>query len=303
MLPVHHGIHDNHGAKLDPNQMTLALALKQAGYTTQAFVSSLILDHHFGLDNGFDRYDDFVQASSEESEAMEGERIAGDTTSAAIDWLQQNKKSPFFLFVHYYDPHARYEPPEPYRSRYVKNEYFGEIAYVDEQVGKLMKAIEPVRANTLVILTSDHGEGMGNHDELSHGLFIYDSTIHVPLLISGPGLAAAKQIETQTRAIDVMPTLLAFTGITLPSGVDGRSLLPLIRGENWQESDTISESLYAMVLGWHPLFSVRNSRWKYVDAPKPELYDLAKDPGETTNVVQSNQCSNSLHALRLNPLC
>src|SRR5262249_39116241 len=144
MLPVHHGIHDNHAARLDPNQMTLALALKRAGYTTQAFVSALILDHHFGLDKGFDRYDDFVQASSEETESMEGERIAGDTTAAALDWLEQNKKLPFFLFVHFYDPHAKYEAPEPYRSRYVQNEYFGEIAYVDEQVGKLIKAIEPI---------------------------------------------------------------------------------------------------------------------------------------------------------------
>ncbi|HET6267418.1 MAG TPA: tetratricopeptide repeat protein, partial [Acidobacteriota bacterium] len=152
------------------------------------------------------------------------------------------------------------------------------------------------------ILTSDHGEGRGNHDELSHGLFIYDSTIHVPLLISGPGLATGKEIQTQTRAIDVMPTALALTGVALPSGLDGRSLLPLIRGENWQESDAISESLYAMVLGWHPLFSVRNSRWKYVDASKPELYDLAKDPGETTNVVEPNQAVAHQFAEKLKPL-
>lgn len=285
LLPIHHGVHDNHLGRLGKDKVSIATMFSRSGYRTQAFISSIILDHHFGLDQGFDNYDDNVQYAAEEAGVMvEYERNGEQTAGLVVKWISSNLKAPFFLFIHMYDPHTKYDPPEPYAEKY-KNKYFGEVAYVDEQVGKILRALEPVRKQTIVILTADHGEGLGDHQELTHGLLIYDSTLHVPFIISSPGLATGKVIGTQTRIIDITPTILEMAGLAPLNGIDGRSLLPLIRGESWTESDAFSESLYPLALGWHPQFSVRNSRWKYIDSAKPELFDLQKDPGETKNVV------------------
>lgn len=284
LLPLHHGIHNNSLFRLTMDHVSMATIFHQNGYRTQAFVSSWILDHHVGLDQGFDGYDDQFQTTGDEASSEELERSGGETADRAIAWLSKNSQSPFFLFVHLYDPHAPYHPPQPYASRY-KNKYYGEVAYVDEQIGRLLKALAPVQSKTVIILTADHGEGLGEHEELMHALFIYDSTIHVPLMMAGPGLAAGKDITTQTRSIDVMPTALALAGLAQPNGIDGRSLVPLIRGESWSESEAYSETLYPLTVGWHPLFSARTSRWKYIESKKPELYDLQADPGETKNVV------------------
>jgi tetratricopeptide (TPR) repeat protein len=153
-------------------------------------------------------------------------------------------------------------------------------------VGRILGALGPIRDKTLIVLTADHGEGLGEHEELTHGLFLYDSTIHVPCLISGPGIPGGKSIQTQTRSIDLAPTILSLTGLSSGEKRDGRSLLPLLMGKEWNEPQSISESQYPVAMGWSPLYAIRTSRWKYINAPHPELYDLAADPGETENVIE-----------------
>ena len=284
-LPAKNGVKDNTRGHLDSKQATLATLFKQKGYETAAFVSTIVLDHRFGLDQGFDTYDDHIGTREDDSGMEEYERIGEDTAAAAVDWLQQNRASPFFLFVHFYDPHAAYHTHE--MSRGYENKYYGEIAYVDAQVGKVLKALQPFQSRTIIVLTADHGEGLGDHDELTHGLFVYDSTLHVPLILSGPGVSKQKQIKTQTRSIDIAPTILALTGLPVPPGMDGRSLVPLMQGASWSESEAISESQYGRSMRWSPLYSLRTSEWKYIEAPKPELYHLNADPYESNNVIQN----------------
>lgn len=283
-LPATHGIHDNSRFALKKEVITLSEVFHDNGFQTAAFVSSIVLDHRFGLDQGFDIYDDHVLFRSGDTDLSENERKADQTADVAIQWLSKNTGKPFFLFVHFYDPHARYNPPKAYTER-IPDPYLGEVAYVDDQIGRLLEALGPVRDKTLILLTADHGEGLGEHEELTHGLFLYDSTVHVPFLISGPGIPKGKIIPTQTRSIDLFSTILELSSLSSAEKRDGRSLLPLIQGNNWNESQSISESVYGLAMGWSPLYAMRTSRWKYIQAPKPELYDLDADPGETRNVI------------------
>lgn len=303
-LPAKHGIHDNTRHDLNENQQTLASIFHDNGLQTAAYVSALVMDHHFGLNKGFDVYNDhtpYRPVEEGEPHPQEGERTAERTVNETLQWLSTNASSQFFLFVHFYDPHAKYAPPQPYAAQY-KNPYWGEIAYVDEQVGRLLKVIEPIRNKTLIVLTSDHGEGFGEHEEQGHGLFLYDSTLRVPLMISGPGIPSGKEVLAQTRLIDIMPTTLDLTGIDVPAGIDGRSLIPLIKGNNWNESDAFSESYYPNAMGWCPLFSLRTSKWKFVQAPKPELYDLVNDPEERKNLYPDQKAISHQFSKRIQTL-
>jgi arylsulfatase A-like enzyme/Flp pilus assembly protein TadD len=281
LLPAKNGVRDNHGYRLKQSIPTMASLLRDNGYKTAAFVSSVILDHRFGLDHGFDTYNDFIQYGSQQSVSPQNERIASATTAEAVNWLSSNQQSPYFLFVHYYDPHAKYDPPEPYKSNFV-NHYYGEIAYVDSQIGVLLQSVHDLK-NTVILITADHGEGLGEHGELGHGLFIYDSTIHIPFLIQGPGIAAGKKISQQVQLVDVFPTFLDFVGIERPEGLDGRSLLPLLDGKSWSEYPAILETEYPLGIGWSPLYAARSSQWKVIDAPQPELYNIKEDPKENKN--------------------
>ncbi|HSE42520.1 MAG TPA: sulfatase-like hydrolase/transferase [Acidobacteriota bacterium] len=290
-LPISHGVRDNAGYHLDNSETTLAEILKSEGYTTGAFVSSFILDSVFNLQQGFDFYfDNFDTAEFQGMDPRAIERRADETEAAVEQWLDQNSKNKFFAWVHFYDPHDPYNPPEPYKSEYQSKPYDGEIAYTDSVLGKLIAKLESNRLmdRTILIITGDHGEGLGEHREPHHGLFIYNSTIHVPLLIRLPD-AKGKTIDDLIRHIDLAPTVLDFLGFQVPGNMQGASLIPLINGEEKKERLAYSESLYASLhYGWASLEGITSKKYKYIQAPRPELFDLNTDFSESTNIATKN---------------
>lgn len=305
VYPTLHGLRDMEGFVLSPTRATLATVARAAGFATAAFVGSRVLAKEFGLGGGFAVYDDDIGGGFDE-ETVTGhsaERRADGVTSRAIEWLEQNQRKRFFLWVHYFDPHLPYDPPEPYKSAYARDPYAGEIAYMDEQVGRLLEKlrVNQLESQTLVAAIGDHGESLGEHGELTHGVFLYDSTLRVPFLLAGPGLPSGKVIETQVRAIDVMPTALAFLNLPSPPGVQGANLLPLLaRGEDVGSGYSYSETLYPRTfLGWSELRAMRTEKRKLVLAPRRELYDLQADPGETANEMEKSPAEADALAGRL----
>jgi tetratricopeptide (TPR) repeat protein len=274
--------------RLDGKVTTLAERLKASGYQTGAFVSAFVLDSRFGLDQGFDLYHDDLTKGMQYSPHMFRERAAELTNEAAAEWLNKNGDKPFFLWVHYFDPHAVYMPPEPFRSRYAYDLYDGEIAYVDSQIGALLDQLEGlgVRDRTLVVYTSDHGEGLGEHGEYSHSLLIYDATMHVPFILHAPrALPLGKVVGHQACLVDVVPTVLALLGEPVPDDLDGVNLCG-----PWGEENraVLIETIATMTLhGWAPLVGVRRTDYKYILAPTPEVYDLRRDPKELDNIHEA----------------
>jgi arylsulfatase A-like enzyme/Flp pilus assembly protein TadD len=285
--PPEHGVRGNARYRLRNDVPTLAERMRASGFATAAFVSAFVLERRFGLARGFDRYDDRVGVQA--LDAGVASRPADATVDAALAWLE-NAPERFFLWLHLYDPHAPYEPPEPWAARHLGRPYDGEIAFADAELGRLLAAIDArfPATGTVVIVTSDHGESLGEHGEVTHSFSIYDATQHVPLLMAGPGLPAGKVVSSGlARLADVAPTLLALAGAEGLASATGRSLLPLVRSETepaprfaWVE--TLATQLE---FGWSPLLGVRTETHKYVRAPRPELYALASDPGETENLA------------------
>jgi arylsulfatase A-like enzyme/cytochrome c-type biogenesis protein CcmH/NrfG len=292
--PLGHGVRDNGGYALPEGARTAAEDFGKAGYRTAAFVSGFPLNRRFGFDRAFDVYDDHLPKGDDPRRALHVERFADATTDAVLRWLDPRAASaegrPFFLWVHYYDPHAPYEPPPRFAARFADAPYDGEVAFVDEQLGRLLKRLEERGdlARTVVLVTADHGESLGEHGEQSHGLFVYDATIRVPFVVSGPSIGSGRAPETIARGIDVLPTLLDYAGIARRPDIEGRSLRPAIEGRDMSDAPAYAETLYPQrELGWAPLFAWRTSRYKFIEAPKPELYDLAADPGEAVNRAAS----------------
>ena len=290
--PEVHGLRDMGGFVLAKSNPTIATITQSAGFATAAFVGSLVLGKRLGFANGFETYDDDMPGQGAEGQlpGIFPERRAQAVSDRAIAWLRKNGgKKRFFLWVHYYDPHAPYDPPEPYRNRYSKDLYSGEIAYMDEQVGRLLDAIQQMslRSRTLVVAIGDHGESLGEHGEMNHGVFLYDSTLHVPLIVAGPGVPAGKVIDEQVRSIDVMPTILGFLRLAPGTRAQGTSLWPLIqRGSRVASDYAYLETLYPRTyLGWSELRGVRTDKWAFILAPRPELYDLQSDPAEVHNIA------------------
>jgi arylsulfatase A-like enzyme/cytochrome c-type biogenesis protein CcmH/NrfG len=290
LSPLGHGFRDNGGFVLPAQVRTAAEDFGKAGYRTAAFVSGFPLNRRFGFDRGFEAYDDHLPKGNDPRRALHVERFADATTDAVLRWLEAPAaapgRRPFFLWVHYYDPHAPYEPPGEFAGRFREVPYDGEIAFVDAQLARLLRNLEEKgeMARTLLLATSDHGESLGEHGEVSHGLFIYDATLKVPFIVAGPGIAAGRVAPTVARGIDVLPTLLDYAGLELPPELEGRSLRPALEGREMSDAPAYAETLYPLrELGWAPLFAWRTSRHKMIEAPKPELYDLEKDPGETQN--------------------
>lgn len=292
LTPLGHGVRDNGGYVLPAEVKTAAGEFRQAGYRTAAFVSGFPLDRRFGFNRGFDNYDDHLPRGSDTRRTPYVERFADATTDAALRWLggpagsSGPEPAPFFLWVHYYDPHAPYEPPGELAARFRAAPYDGEIAFVDAQLARLLRALEDkgTLARTLVLVTADHGEGLGEHGEGTHGLFVYDSTLKVPWIMAGPGVAAGRTPATVARGIDVLPTLLDHAGLPVPDGLDGRSLRPAAEGKPMVDAPAYAESVYAEhEFGWAPLFAWRTAKYKLIHAPRPELYDLEADAGEGTN--------------------
>jgi len=289
--PTLSGMHDFSGNKLNATQPTLASVLKEQGYVTGAVVGSAVLDSRFGLNRGFDfYYDHFDFSRLQESNLEEMERPGNVVADVTLDWLSKNHAVKFFLWMHLYDPHYPYRPPPPYSEQYRDRPYDGEIAFADEQVGRLiayLKANDLYR-NTLIVLTGDHGESLGEHGEKTHGFFIYNATLHVPVIVHLPGTTVARAVPDLANLADLMPTVLRALKLEVPAQVQGRSLLPLLATTPVDAGK--SEDLYAetflprLHFNWSELRAVETEKYHFIEAPKPELYDLTADPGETRNL-------------------
>jgi choline-sulfatase len=289
LLPRRHGVRDN-GQVLPRQVPVLAEAFRRAGYATGAFVSGYPLRAPFGLDRGFDRYDDTLPVGAE------GwlERGAPDTTKAAVAWVRALPAGkPFFLWVHYYDPHDPYTPPRAFWRPGPRGAYDGEVAYTDAAVGDLRRGIAPAAAGAgrlLTVLTADHGESLGEHGETGHGFFLYEPTVRVPMIFHFPGRLAPGRSAASPRLIDVAPTVLELTGLPAWRGMDGVSLRPILTGQRQAIPPAYLETQQPWITyGWAPLAAVRHGGFKLIVAPRPELYDLARDPAESNNRVDADR--------------
>ncbi len=290
LLPYEHGIRDNYSHPLTAGTPTLASVLREAGWDTAGFVGAYPVSRPSGLDRGFAVFDDPFGREGAATRETRTERRASEVVDRVLAWLRQPRARPFFAWVHLFDPHAPYDAPAPWGERLVDNPYDGEVAYADAQLGRLLAWLDGagLRPRTLVVVTSDHGEGLGAHGEDEHMFFVYDSTLRVPLVLSWPGhLPAGARVGGQFRSVDLLPTLLELVGVTAPS-TSGVSRAPLLRrGGRIRESESYAETLYSQLhFGYAPLRALRGGGWKYVDAPRPELYHLADDPGETRNLIE-----------------
>jgi len=279
LWPLHHGMRNNGIGVFPASRQTLATAFRSSNYRTGAFVGSFILDHRFGLDRGFDRYDDeIVRNVTDSSGNFDAERRGAEVVDRALAWLRENDARPFFAWVHLYDAHAPYAPPPPYPQT-----YDGEVAYVDAQVARLLAAID--RANSIIVVVGDHGEALGEHGELTHGLLLYEPTLHVPMIIAAPSLAP-RAIRTAVSTVDLAPTIASLADVAFPSPVDGRDLAGDLRnGREPQPAPMYAETQYPATFGWSELSSMRMASTKLISAPAAELYDLQRDPGEMVNIL------------------
>ena len=281
--PARHGVRTNDGFQLESAVPTLAGALHDRGYATAAFIGGYPLRSTSGLSRGFDRYDDDFLRS-----AGAVERPADEVVHAAVAWIEERRSQPFFAWVHLFDPHSPYTPPEPFATAHAGAPYDGEVAYTDAAVGRLFDHLRQLDlfSSAAIVVVADHGESLGEHGERTHGTFLYDATIRVPLLVKLPAGTTARAIDVPVEASDLAPTIAALAGATL-GAVDGQNLLPLLGGGAGDpERLAYAESYYQNVLlGWSPLRAVRTRRWKFIEAPRPELYDVEHDPGEHQNRI------------------
>ncbi len=285
MTPLGHGVHDNGIFKVSDKLPTLAGYLKQNGYATGAFVGAFPLDSRFGLTQGFDVYDDNY-GSGVALSFRYVERKAERVIQGALAWLK-DQPSPWFLWIHVFDPHQPYEPPEPYKTQFKNDLYSGEVAYVDASLAKLFGYLRDSGQwdSTLTVLTADHGQSLGEHDEATHGYFAYNSTLWIPLIISGPGLKPVR-VEQNVSHTDIFPTVCDLLGLDKPGYLQGVSLLPAMRGKELAERSIYFESLYPYYRrGWGPIRGYIRGAEKFIDSPIPELYDLKADFSENTNLA------------------
>jgi tetratricopeptide (TPR) repeat protein len=286
--PLAHGVRDNSGFRFPAGTPTLATLLKERGYRTGAFVSAFPLDSQFGLDAGFDVYDDRLGGAETQGGFLMAERPGTRAVEAAVRWLREQGGKPVFCFVHLYEPHFPYVPPGALASRFADRPYDGEVAAADAALEPLLRPVIEAGAGgrTLVILTSDHGEGLGDHGEQTHGVFAYEAMLRVPLILYAPRAFGAAVVRAPARHVDVLPTVLDLLGIEPPEGLPGRSLHEAIAGSAGETPPTYFEALSSSLnRGWAPLTGVVQDRWKYIDLPVPELYDLQADPKEKQNLA------------------
>lgn len=279
LVPRRHGVRDNAGFRLDAKPQVLAEAFRSAGYRTAGFVSAAVLDRITGIGRGFEIFDDRVRIGDRRAFNYE-ERAASQVTEAALAALK-GLEPPFLLWVHYYDPHLPYVPPEPFRTRHPGRPYDGEIAFVDAEAGRLLEAARARAGALIVAIAGDHGESLGEHGEDGHGVFVYQATQRVPLILAGPGIPSGSVVKGNVGLIDLAPTLLDLAGIPALRDVDGRSLLPAIRGTARVAPDYEMETWFpTFAFGWSPLRALVAGPAKYIEAPRPELYALDADPTE-----------------------
>jgi arylsulfatase A-like enzyme/tetratricopeptide (TPR) repeat protein len=298
MYPTYHGVRVNGNTALSDEQTTLAEVLAARGYRTAAFIAAFVLDGRWGLKQGFEHYDDQFDLNQYKHLDLGGvQRPGHEVMDAALTWLDAAKSNPFFAWIHLYDPHAPYEPPEPFYSEYVGRGrvglYDGEIASMDKQIGRCVDWLEKngLEEKTIIVLIGDHGESLGSHGEATHGYFIYDYAAHVPFIIKAPlpGTQGVR-VPSQVRSVDVFPTVIGLLGLEARAGVHGRSLIPLmfrtkLRGEDPAYGESMAPNIQ---FGWSPLKFLRTTRYKYIDAPNAELYDISLDFGEQTNLIREH---------------
>jgi arylsulfatase A-like enzyme len=289
LYPPSHGVRANGQYRLGAEHVTIAETLQRRGYRTGAFVSSFVLNHRYGLDQGFDTYDEAVQPKTQLGPQTIMERPAGVVTDATIDWLSRSTEQPFFVWIHYFDPHRPYSPPPQFARQYPGRPYEGEIAYVDSQIGRLIEALDDsgLRERTLIVVVADHGESLGEHEEPTHGFFVYEPVMRVPFILSAPELFSGKQVveDTVVSVVDLFPTLIELLGLPDAPATDGDSLLRVGRS---QDRSVYMESMDPYLdYGWSPLFALRGKDDKYIEAPDPEYYLLPSDPGENENLIDT----------------
>lgn len=291
-LPSRHGVRDNGGYFLGEEEETLAEKFKNAGYETGAFVAAWVLAAKWGIGQGFDTYSDAFDLSKYKTLSLGTVQKPGDEVMTdALAWLETRKTKPFFAWIHLYDPHTPYDPPEPFKSKYADRPYIGEIAYTDSVLGRLRDFLRTnnLLERTIVVLTADHGEGLGDHDESTHAFFVYDSTMHVPLIVRTPW-GDTGRAGSPVSSADIAPTLLDLTGLTPFAKTDGKSAARLILDPGAEVNhDSYVETYFTRFhFGWQHLRGLRVGEWKFIDAPEPELYKVSEDPGETANLYKAN---------------
>jgi arylsulfatase A-like enzyme/tetratricopeptide (TPR) repeat protein len=296
--PSAHGVRDNVGYRLDTKKTpTIADLLRRQGYRTGAAVSAYVLRARTGLGAAFDDYDDGIEVVTDRSLGLierAGDRTAARATAWIDRQLAQDRDRPFFFFLHLYEPHSPYAPPEPWKSRYRERPYDGEIATADAIVGRFLDHLKEtgVYERAIVLLLADHGEGLGDHGEKEHGVLLYREALRVPLLLKLPGSGrppgAPERVEAPVALLDVVPTLAALLGVAVPAGagLPGRALLPAAPAGRRIYAETFYPRLH---FGWSELRALTDARFQYIEGPDPELYDLAKDPGERTNVLAAER--------------
>ena len=287
-VPPYHGVHDNYDYRLGQFNVTLAEIMRQNGFQTAAIVGAFVMDSRFGLNQGFDTYNDRFDKETE-SVAV-SERRGEEVSRYGMKWLEEHHREPFFLFLHYFDPHYAYTPPEPFASAFQYNAYAGEIAYTDQCIGLVLSKLKQLHLydSTLIIITSDHGEMLGEHGEPTHAYFIYQSAVKVPLIFKLPGQRKSKSIKGLVGLIDIVPTVCSLLGIQPPRQVQGKDLSSCLFGENLpdRQRHIYCESLCPTIYKANSLLGVVTDRFKYIQTTRPELYDLTKDPHENNNLIK-----------------
>ena len=287
-IPPYHGVRNNIGYQLSQSNQTLAEILSTEGFRTAAIVSAFVLDSKFGMAQGFESYNDrFVNVRH----ALSGdERIGQESTRFALDWLDEHQSEKFFLFLHYYDPHDDYEAPEPFATEYADNPYAGEIAYTDHCIGQVINKIKEVGLydSSLIIITGDHGEMLGEHGELTHTYFVYKSAVKVPLIFKLPGRTKSRRVPDCVGLVDILPTICGILGIDKPDRIQGRDLSPLFKGKPSLDKNRslYSESIVPTRYGANALMALTTDRYKYIQSTRPELYDIVQDPNEQNNLFE-----------------
>jgi choline-sulfatase len=299
LYPPHHGVRHNGIFRLEPDATTLAERFRDGGWATGAVVGAVVLSARFGLAQGFEHYDDALEGSQASATGYP-ERSASEVTRAALEWVARQER-PFFLWVHYYDPHADYRAPEPFASRFSQLPYEGEVAYVDAALGSLLDGLQEAGqlADTVVAVTSDHGESLGEHGERTHSYGLYDATLAVPLLLRGPGLPAGATVPGVVSVAAVAPTLLELARLPALPATDSESLVGAWEGRSSEAGDAYAESLATRLdHGWAPLHAWRTPARHYVRAPRPELYELASDPHERENMLAAGATAHATESAR-----
>jgi choline-sulfatase len=282
--PPGHGARHN-GIRIDLKTPTLADRLGEAGFATAAFVAAFPLDRRFGLIKGFQTYGDRMPPSRD-GRAI-NERPGREVVDQALSWLASHRGGRFFLWVHLFEPHAPYGDPADTRHLSAHQRYDEEVTEADRQAGRLIDAIAPVRTDTVIVAAADHGESFGEHGEIGHSIFVYDTTLRVPLIVCGPGVPSGRTADDPVALIDVAPTVMRMLGVAL-FDADGIDIRPAFNGSALPHRELYAESFAPLLdFGWSPLHTLRSDRWKFIDSPKPELFDIVADPGEEHELSQA----------------